>query len=203
MIRSWNYDQHQILEDIKTLYVPAGFESDISFGRGAFYKKTERPKHVFDLDPQFDFVKKATSTFLPVRDHSFSSVVFDPPFLTYVKGGRSHREGTSIMASRFSGYWTYEQLSQHYQETLEEVKRVLKPSGILVFKCQDIIHNHRMHCTHYNVIRWAEALNFRLEDIFILAAKHRLPTKAASHGRQKQRHARVFHCYFLVLRRSK
>lgn len=64
----------------------------------------------------------------------------------------------------------------------------------MVFKCQDIIHNHRMHCTHYNVIKWAECEGFRLVDLFILTAKSRMPGPQKG----KQRHARVWHSYFLV-----
>jgi hypothetical protein len=51
-----------------------------------------------------------------------------------------------------------------------------------------------MHATHVNVCNWAEHEGFRLLDLFILPAKSRMP------GPQKgtQRHARVFHSYFLV-----
>lgn len=65
----------------------------------------------------------------------------------------------------------------------------------MIFKCQDIIHNHRMHCTHSKVIAWAEECGMRLLDLFILAAKHRLP--APNRGGQ-QKHARIYHSYFLV-----
>ena len=72
-------------------------------------------------------------------------------------------------------------------------------TAILVFKCQDIIHNHKMHCTHANVIFWAEIEGFRLADLFVLPAKHRLPSPNRA-GTQK--HARIFHSYFLVLERG-
>jgi hypothetical protein len=74
---------------------------------------------------------------------------------------------------------------------------VLKKGGKLVFKCQDIIHNHAMHCTHNRVINMAEIEGFRLLDLFILPARSRMP------GPQKgtQRHARVWHSYFLVFRK--
>ena len=82
----------------------------------------------------------------------------------------------------------------HIDKALAEAHRVLKPGGVLVFKCQDVIHNHKMHATHVNVCNWAEYEGFRLLDLFVLPAKSRMP------GPQKgtQRHARVFHSYFLV-----
>ena len=101
-----------------------------------------------------------------------------------------------VMAKRFAGYWKYAELEQHYRHTLREAQRVLKPGGVMVFKCQDIIHNHKMHCTHANVLLWAAAEGFRLVDLFVLPAKHRLPSPNRA---GTQRHARIFHSYFIVL----
>jgi hypothetical protein len=52
-----------------------------------------------------------------------------------------------------------------------------------------------MHATHANVIEWAKDAGFRLKDLFILAAKHRMPSP---NRKGKQKHARIFHSYFLV-----
>jgi hypothetical protein len=87
----------------------------------------------------------------------------------------------------------------HYRGTIFEAHRVLKKKGILVVKCQDIIHNHAMHCTHINVVNWS-AGNFRLKDLFVLAAKHRMPMpESTTENKRMQKHARVHHSYFLVL----
>jgi hypothetical protein len=125
--------------------------------------------------------------------------MFDPPFLTYVKNGREHKDGKVQMTARFGGYWSYKELSDHYTQTIVEAARVLKCGGVFVVKCQDIIHNHKMHCTHANVIAWASEAGFRLRDLFVLAAKHRMPGPQKG----KQKHARVFHSYFLVFERLK
>lgn len=142
-------------------------------------------------------MEQADSRLLPLAPASLSNAVFDPPFLTYVKQGREHNDKVK-MTSRFGGYYTYEELEDHYRDTLSECYRVLKPKGKLIFKCQDIVHNHRLHCTHAKVIWMAEIEGFRLADLFILPARHRMP------GPQKgiQRHARIFHSYFLVLERD-
>jgi hypothetical protein len=176
------------------------FDADISYGFGNFYRDIPEPVLAYDIDPQCDDVIEACSTDLPLPTSSMQSVVFDPPFLTYIRNARSHK---SLMGKRFGGYWAYGELEDHYQKTLNEAHRVLKPEGVLVFKCQDIIHNHKMHPTHVNIINWAEGM-FRLKDLFILAAKSRMDVPEQKNAQKRQqRHSRVYHSYFLVLERLK
>jgi hypothetical protein len=197
VIRSVYENQTDILKGIMALYAPDGFECDCTYGNGQFYRDIPPPIFRFDIDPQTPDTIQATSDNLPLTDKSISSLVFDPPFLTYVRAGRGGN-GKMIMAKRFAGYWRYDELESHYKATLTEAGRVLCKNGIMVFKCQDIIHNHKIHCTHANVIAWAENSGLRLQDLFILPAKHRLPSPNRA-GTQK--HARIFHSYFLVLRK--
>lgn len=196
-IKSISDNQDEILNNIISLHCPDGIECDVTYGNGVFYKNIKQPIFKFDIDPQCDDVDEASSDCLPLADRCINSIMFDPPFLTYVRQGREGN-GNMIMSNRFAGYWTYDELSDHYQNTIVEAQRVLKKNGILIVKCQDIIHNHKMHCTHVNVIDWAEWNEFRLLDLFILAAKHRLP---APNRKGKQKHARIFHSYFLVFKK--
>ncbi len=198
VIRSVSYDQKEIIEDIMKLNGIDRFDADLTYGNGVFWKDLPRPFFCFDIDESLDGVVHASSTNLPVLDNSFKSVMFDPPFLTYVRENR-FGNGEMIMAKRFAGYWTYKELEDHYRNTIIESHRILNHKGILVFKCQDIIHNHKLHCTHMNVVNWSEGL-FRLKDLFILPAKHRLPSPNRV---GTQRHARIFHSYFLVLEANK
>jgi hypothetical protein len=194
--KSVSYDQTEILGWIRELHCNGRFDVDATFGNGSFYKSpSEWPTHRFDLDDSLSNCVTASSDNLPLMPNSAGSIVFDPPFLTYVRSGREGN-GKMIMARRFAGYWTYGELQDHYCASLACFSRVLRPKGVVVFKCQDIIHNHRMHCTHVNVIEWASALGFRLKDLFVLPAKHRPPSP---NRKGKQKHARVFHSYFLVL----
>jgi len=200
MIKSISYDQEYILQSIMTLCKLDKFDVDITYGNGGFYKNIPKPAVRIDIDESLsDINHKGTSTATNLPDCSANSIVFDPPFLTYVRQSRVGN-GDMIMAKRFGGYWRYDELETHYKDTLKEVHRVLIKKGVLVFKCQDIVHNHKLHSTHINAVNWAVEQGFRLKDLFILAAKNRMPIpQTIGTALKKQKHARVFHSYFLVL----
>ena len=199
VFRSVSSSQREILGTIRALHCPQGFECDVTYGNGAFYAGEDEPAFKFDIDPQRPDVVEASSCAVPLADATVSSLVFDPPFLTYVRAGRSGN-GKMTMARRFGGYWSYSELVDHYKGTIAEASRLLKDDGVFVVKCQDIIHNHAMHATHINVVDWATGSGFKLLDLFVLTASSRLPSPNRA---GKQRHARIFHSYFLVFKRTK
>lgn len=195
-IQSTSYDQIYIIKSIMELCGIDRFDADLTYANGGFWKNLPHPVLKFDIDPQTPDTVQANSLSIPLGQDSITSVIFDPPFLTYIKQGREH---DSVMGKRFGGYWRYDELEAHYSGTIAEAYRVLKKKGIFVIKCQDIIHNHRMHCTHINVVKWAQEM-FRLKDLFVLAAKNRMPIPSAEGYKKKvQKHARIHHSYFLVL----
>ena len=197
MIKTVSDSQEEILLNIRKLHCNDVFDADLTYGNGVFWKNIGSPAFCCDISPVAGTaVLQADSTNVPVIDGAFNSVVFDPPFLTYIKQGR---DSGSIMGKRFSGYWSYDELADHYSKTIDECHRILKKKGILVFKCQDIVHNHKLHPTHMYITNWATKSGFRLKDMFILTAKNRIPVRAAKHGIQTQKHARIHHSYFLVL----
>jgi hypothetical protein len=195
VIKSVYGNQIDIIKSIMKLCHIERFDVDVTYGNGMFYKEIEKPVYCFDLDGDLPGVTQSSSDDLPLGDQSVSSMMFDPPFLTYVRAAREGN-GNMIMAKRFAGYWRYDELEAHYRATIKEAYRVLDKKGIMVIKCQDIIHNHKMHATHVNIISdWTSGL-FRLKDMFILPAKHRMPSP---NRKGTQKHARIFHSYFLVL----
>lgn len=200
VVRSLSMEQEEILLGILQLTGLDCFDADITYGNGSFYRGAiPEPVHKFDIEPQALDVQLASSIALPIDDSSLGSIVFDPPFLTYVRAGRDGN-GSMIMAKRFAGYWRYDELEAHYRATLKEAGRVLRDDGILVMKCQDIVHNHRLHPTHAWVIEWAADAGLQLKDLFVLGANHRLPSP---NRKGSQKHARIFHSYFLVFSRKR
>ena len=199
VIKSVYNNQQEILKAILKLHVNGEtFDADVTFGNGGFYKKgIPLPLHRLDIDGNLsNTTKTCNSNNTGLKTASLNSVVFDPPFLTYI---RQQRNGNSsmVMSRRFSGYWSYDDLTEHYKTSINEAARILKHKGIFVIKCQDIVHNHKLCCTHGNILDWSSK-TFRLKDLFIQTAKHRMP---APNRKGNQKHARIFHCYWLVLQR--
>lgn len=200
MIKTISYDQHEILRNILKLCNLQHFHVDVTYGNGCFYRKDiPQPILKYDIDPQKECVQKESSDCLPIDSGTIESLIYDPPFLTYVKNARSHKNGDVAMSRRYGGYWRYDELENDYKKAILEANRVLRKKGFFVVKCQDVIHNHKIHATHVNVINWAGDYGFRLKDLFILNAKHRMPGPQAG----IQRHARIYHCYFLVFVKTK
>jgi hypothetical protein len=195
VIKSLSFEQDEILKSIIDLYCSDGFDADITYGNGVFYKNIPQPKYKLDADPQTFETQHGFSDDLPFDNETLNSIVFDPPFLTYIKAGR---DTNMIMGKRFSGYWRYDELQEHYTNTFKDVARVLKKNGYLILKCQDIIHNHKLHPTHIYATQWAGEHGLKLKDLFILGAKHRLPNPNKN---GKQKHARVYHSYFMVFQK--
>ncbi len=104
MIASVSYYQSEILKNIMKLCNIERFCADVTYGNGKFYGEIEPPEFRGDIAPQVPGVIECSSSNLPVEDLAFKSLVFDPPFLTYVRAARDGN-GNMVMAKRFGGYW--------------------------------------------------------------------------------------------------
>ena len=195
IIKSVSESQSEILNNIIRLYCPMGFELDPTYSKGNFYKDVPEPKHKLDLHPQSGDVFEADSRRLPFNNSSVESIVFDPPFV-----GGSRKEGKpGIIKERFGYYKNVPILWRFYRDSLDEFFRILNPEGVLVFKCQDTIENGSQYLSHIEIINYAYSIGFYPLDLFILIANNRLmsPSQAV------QQHARKYHSYFIVFKKSK
>ena len=194
MITTLNFDQHAIIRDIIELHIPEGaLECDVTYSKGNFYKEgtgIEKPRHKFDLFPQTPDTIKASADALPVPDNSFSSLMFDPPFVA----GHTKPTPTGIIGTRFHGFPYMADVWKFYSDSIKEFARVIKKGGVLVVKCQDTVSSGKQYMSHVHIINECEANGFYCKDLFILQAKSRL----IGHNHAKQKHARKFHSYFLV-----
>ena len=191
IIKTVSYDQEEIIKNIIKLFCPEGIELDPTFSKGNFYKNIPQPKYCYDLEPQTANTIKADCRNLPHESNSVKSLMFDPPFVAAQPTGNP--EG--IITKRFGFYKNIQtEMWNLYHDSLKEFYRILKPNGILVFKCQDTIDSSKQYFSHVEIINYACSLGFYPKDLFILIAKNRII--GATH--HVQQHARKYHSYFIV-----
>ncbi len=100
--------------------------------------------------------------------------MFDPPFVIGIPNGSKDTEGSNIITNRFSSFKTLDDLWDFYHESLHEFKRLLRPNGILIFKCQDTVSSAKQCLSHVEIINYALSIGFYPLDLFILLARNRL-----------------------------
>lgn len=202
LVISVGFDQGEIIRNILKLHVPEGkIDCDPTFSTGTFYRGTgvDRPGLRFDISPQVDGVVQADARSLPLQDASLSCLILDPPFLA--TKGRSLTEGEGNRINRrFTVFPDEKSLYQLYTDIIREAYRVLKPDGILIFKCQDKVSSGKQYLTHVFVVNTAVETGFYPKDLFVLLAKNRL---VADWQARNQKHARKYHCYFIVFQKCK
>lgn len=222
VIKSIGYDQHEILYNIMQMHNGGKpFDCDMTYSIGNFYGKFNikntngevheinipAPKYKYDVCPQIDGVEKIEPLgCLPLDNESIDSIVIDLPFVIscgpsmntpdYDENGNKVRN--NLISRRFACYYPVAQLLESYKHWIEEAYRVLKPDGIMTFKTQATITGSKLLHTPYYSRLIAESIGFDSYDEFILLAKNRLVSGKV----KQQQHARSFHSYFLVFKKS-
>ncbi len=190
-----SFDQTEILSRIIKLHCPQGIEADVTYSIGSFYSNgIPKPKYRFDLVPQVSGIACADVQQLPIQAESFNSVMFDPPFLA----GPGAMGKPGKMKIRFGCFKTMNLLWDFYYKALEELYRILKQDGALIFKCQDSVSSGKNWFSHAAVMNMAVGLGFYPKDLFILLVKHRMGMWHSN----KQYHARKYHGYFWIFEKK-
>lgn len=201
MIKTISYDQTEIIKSILALHVPnRKIDLDTTYSKGNFYNNTgiEKPKYIFDIDPQNTEVQYGDSRHLPLTDNSVDCEMFDPPFLATTGKSLSENGGNNIIAKRFGIYPNEKELHKFYIDSMREAYRVLKSKGILIFKCQDKVSSGKQYMSHVFIMNEAIKIGFYPKDLFILLAKNRV---AADWQVKNQKNARKYHSYFWVFQK--
>ena len=194
IIKSIGYDQQEIINNILTLHNHGrSIEFDPCYNVGAFYRNGVvcGPETKSDINPLLSGVQKLDVRNLPFASGRFNSIIFDPPFI--VTGGKDGR-----MSNLYGSFGSVAALEQFYRESLISLQRVLRARGILIVKTQDFVNGRKQHIFLNYVLNLAGELSFVVKDLFVLLAKSRPISKTF-----KQQHARKFHSYFLVLKKSR
>ena len=189
IIKSISYSQQEMIKWIMYLYCPYGFDLDVTYSKGNFYKGLIEPKIKMDITPIKKDVIKSDAKFIPIKDTTLSSIMFDPPFII---GGTSK----SKIKSRFDSFSDCQSLYNLYYLVISESFRILKAKGIFVFKCQDG-GGGKCEWAHLDIINYATNIGFIMKDLFVLLAKNRLIRQIT------QTKARKYHSYFLVFEKEK
>lgn len=200
-VRSVYTNNHDAIKNIMFLYKIEQFDLDCTYSKGSFWKDLKQPKIKTDLVALHDDVIVADSEALPFENGSISSTMYDPPFVICGKKYKENKEGSSIIAKRFTGYQTYDELKINYYNTLSELYRITSEGGLVVMKTQDTVSGGKNHFTHVMVMQMALSLGFYPRDLFILTAKGRISSFGAKW--HKQEHARKFHSYYWVFEKVK
>jgi len=199
-VKSVYNSNYEVIKNIMSLYKIEQFDLDCTYSKGSFWKDLPQPKIKSDIVPLFEDVIKADSEHLPFDDNSMKTVMYDPPFVISGRTYRENKDGSSIIAKRFEGYYDYNSLTTNYYNTLQELYRIIVPGGFVVMKNQDTVSGGKNHFTHVMVMNMALKIGFYPRDLFILLAKSRINSFGARWI--KQEHARKHHCYIWVFEKT-
>lgn len=192
VVFSLSFDERKIIQAIIDLHNnEKAFDLDPTYSKGRFWQGLPQPLHKFDLYPQTPDTRQANSNCLPFSDGQIGSIMFDPPFVIKNVGRANAVLGK--IEKRFFGYPCYADLHNHYSSSLREFYRILKPKGVLAFKCQD----ESRRFIHVDVFNLANQIGFENIDLFILGNKNVMLAPNLAN----QQHARKNHSYFLVFRK--
>lgn len=148
---------------------------DMTYGQGVFWKNVDTSR--FDLSRNDINTKKGeihedfkcTSW----RSSLFDIVILDPPYM-FGAGGKD-----SVMDKQYENGMYRQDLNQKgikaivnlYEGGIKEVHRILKPRGLLMVKCMDLIqggHQHRIHHMLFDIA--INNMGMIDEDLFILVS---------------------------------
>jgi hypothetical protein len=193
----------EVFPQILALHVPDGARiADVTYGKGVFWKRVDADRYELlatDLKTGVDCCE------LPYDDASLDCVVLDPPYMeglfrragSQLAGSTSHaafRDHYSNGKQTDGGPKYHEAVLDLYFRAGDETRRVLKPLGVLIVKCQDEVSANRQRLTHVEIINCYEARGFYTKDLFVVVRQNR----PAVSRLKKQAHARKNHSYFLV-----
>lgn len=202
-------DNAGIFPNILGLHVPKGsVVADITFGKGVFWKNVNKENYTLlpsDLKLGMDW------TDLPYDAASVDAVVFDPPYMeglyrktkealagsgTHETFQNAYSNGSVRSENKVRKY--HDAVLEAYLSVLPEVKRILRPSGKFIVKCQDEVSANLQKLTHVELIWAYEKHGFYCKDLFVVVRRN-APVVSRL---KKQEHARKNHSYFLIFKRE-
>ncbi|MBF9327953.1 MULTISPECIES: hypothetical protein [Mycobacteroides] len=197
-----NGNNADLIAHIAPLYIPPGsLVRDVTWGKGAFWKKTDTGSISLvgsDIAPHVAVGDVLLADFraLPDADESADVVVLDPPYI--------HNPGKHITDSRYNNAQTTKGMSHSdirllYFEGMTEAMRVLRHGGRLLVKGKDEVESGRQCWSHAELREDAESMGLYARDFFILVP----PARTSMNRWSTQKHARKVHSFLWVFEKPK
>mgnify|MGYP003134030987 CR=1 FL=1 len=186
-------DEQELINAIIKIHCNKGIELDPMYNKGMFYKKgiVDKPKYMFDINPQVYGVEKGDATALSIDNSSINVMILDPPFLFGIHG----KTEENVCSKRYTIIPSFDDLKRLYIGIIKESSRVLKKGGILIFKCQDYTDS-KTTMTHCFVYQWALENGFYAKDLCLLVKSNKIFNPNTT-----QRHFRKVHSYFWIFQK--
>ena len=203
IVSAYHSGNADVFPKILRLHVPTGsIIADVTWGKGVFWQNVNRLNytiHATDLQTGVDCRN------LPYGDASLDCVVLDPPYMEglfrkdteHLAGAGTHRafrEHYSNGEATNGGPKWHEAVLDLYFKAGREAHRVLRPSGVLIAKCQDEVSANRQRLSHVEIINEYESMGFYTKDLFVVVRTNQPGVSRL----KKQVHARKNHSYFIV-----
>jgi len=201
---SYANSNDEVFPHILKLYVAEGARIvDVTYGKGVFWRNVDTSKYDFSKS---DLKTGTDARSLPYADSSIDALVLDPPYMEglyrrdagHLAGGGTHaafRDFYSNGEATPNGQLKYHDVVvDMYMRCAVEAKRVLRPGGVFIVKCQDEVSANRQKLTHVELIFGYERLGYYCKDLFVVTRLNRPVVSRLL----KQEHARKNHSYFLV-----
>jgi DNA methylase len=201
-------DNAEVFPHVLDLHVaPGSTVADLTYGQGVFWRNVP--------DTSYRLLKSDLKigqcwTDLPYDQGSIDAVVFDPPYMEGLYRKSSEALAGSGTHSAFQKAYSnssvqkpggrkyHDAVLEAYLSVLPEVKRILRPGGTFIVKCQDEVSANRQKLTHIELVWALEHQGFYCKDVFIVVRRNAPVISRLL----KQEHARKNHSYFLVFVRQ-
>ncbi len=158
-------DNSTLMKMVASLWICEGDTVvDVTWGKGVFWKQLPGlPTFAHDLKTDGVDCRK-----LPHEDNSVDVLVLDPPYRP--------THGSKSFDNSFAGSYglgtnnldTINDVVSLYREALLEAKRVVRPGGRVLIKCQDLSYGNRLHLVSLDVLGVMLEQGFEFADQFIL-----------------------------------
>lgn len=177
-----------VIDAIASIWIPHGsLVCDLTHNRGASWsKKTKASVSVMGLDilPFRGVSVVGDLRHAPFKHEAFDAVFLDPPFGNF---GTKPRNNGVAQAYNLGSSLTITSVKSLYTGGLLEAKRILRPNGVAIVKCQDGVNSGRKHWFTVFVHQVGVSTGFSVVDRFLglpKAIPYVNPSTKQQHGRE-------------------